>query len=161
MTEFINKISRYNFLNYLFTGRLFVGVVDQFTKFSFIQSNLLLAPFIYYFIGLVISRIGSLLVEPILEMMRFIHLTDYHQYLTALKNDPSIEILSEANNLYRTLCSLFLVILFLKGFSVLQEYYPILKNISELLLTCVLFIIFLFSYRKQTKYITKRITKNI
>lgn len=161
MSEFLGKLSTYNLFNYLLTGVLFVVVSSHFTPFSFIQENLVFAPFLYYFIGLVISRIGSLILEPLLKWIKFVHFEEYSHYMTALKNDPRIEILSEANNMYRTLCALFVVVILLKMYAILQQVYPVLHTVATPVLIVGLFLMFLLAYRKQTNYITKRITKNI
>lgn len=161
MSEFLGKLSTYNLFNYLFTGVLFVAIASYFTPFSFVQENLVLAPFVYYFIGLVLSRIGSLVIEPILKWVKFVRFADYSHYITASKNDPQIEILSEANNVYRTLCALFFAVIFLKIYAVAEQTYPILHNFTTPALIAVLFLMFLLAYRKQTNYITKRIAKNI
>jgi len=52
MKEILDKISSYNFFNYLLPGILFVVITEEFTSYSFIQENLVLGVFIYYFIGL-------------------------------------------------------------------------------------------------------------
>ena len=161
MSDFLGKLSTYNLFNYLFTGVLFVAMASYFTTFSFIQENLILAPFVYYFIGLVLSRIGSLIIEPILKWVKFVHFADYSHYMTASKNDPQIEILSEANNMYRTLCALFVVLIFLKIYSIAEQTYPVLHSFNIPALIAGLFLMFLFAYRKQTNYITKRIAKNM
>lgn len=161
MTDFLGKLSTYNLFNYLFTGVLFVAITNRFTSFLFIEDNLVLAPFVYYFIGLVLSRIGSLVIEPFLKMVKFVHFADYTHFMTASKNDPQIEVLSEANNMYRTICALFVVVILLKIYAILELSYPILHDISALTLIGVLLVMFLFAYRKQTNYITKRIAKNL
>ena len=67
MKEIINKLSSYNLFNYLLPGTVFVALTEAFTSFPFAQDDLLIALFLYYFIGLIISRIGSLFVEPFLR----------------------------------------------------------------------------------------------
>jgi hypothetical protein len=143
MSEFLGKLSTYNLFNYLFTGVLFVAITSYLTPFSFVQENLILAPFVYYFIGLVLSRIGSLIIEP------------------TSKNDPQIEILSEDNNMYRTLCALFIAVILLKIYAIAELTYPVLHNIATPALIVGMLLMFLFAYRKQTNYITRRIAKNI
>ena len=60
MKELIDKISSYNLFNYLVPGVLLAFAADKFTAYSLVQSDLLIGAFLYYFIGLVASRFGSL-----------------------------------------------------------------------------------------------------
>ena len=66
MSEILDKLSSYNIFNYLLPGTLFAVAGDAFTSYSFVQKDVLVAVFAYYFMGLVISRIGSLMIEPFL-----------------------------------------------------------------------------------------------
>src|SRR5215471_3847551 len=101
-----DKLSSYNLFNYLFPGVLFVVLAAAFTKYDFVQSNILLGLFLYYFIGLIISRFGSLVLEPLLKRTGFVRFADYADLVTASKKDEQITLLSEVNNTYRTLGSL-------------------------------------------------------
>lgn len=69
-------------------------------------------------------------------------------------------MLSEVNNTYRTLASLFSLLLLLKLYVKLEGRFPSLKEWDATILTLLLLVMFLFSYRKQTSYITRRITAN-
>lgn len=157
MKDLLDKISSYNLFNYLFPGILFAVFADKTTSYVFLQENFVVGVFIYYFIGLVISRIGSLLIEPILIKLSFLKFADYKEFVAASKKDSKIETLSEVNNMYRTLSSMFLLLLFLELYESIETSIPMLKNRTFLVLTGALFGLFLISYRKQTSYITKRI----
>ena len=114
MKEFIDKISSYNIFNYLLPGILFVGLGKEITSFSLVQNNLLIGLFLYYFIGLIISRLGSLTLEPLLKWIKFVKFAPYEDYVRASKLDPKIEIFSEQNNMYRSLCMLSIALILLK-----------------------------------------------
>ena len=49
MKELLAKLSSYNLFNYLLPGILFVVIAEELTKFSFIQEDLVLGVFVYYF----------------------------------------------------------------------------------------------------------------
>lgn len=157
MENIINKISSYNLFNYLLPGILFVVITKYFTQYSFIQNDVIIGAFVYYFIGLVISRIGSLVIEPMFKKIKFLKFTDYKDFVSASKIDSKIDILSEANNTYRTLCSLFLLLLLFRIYQLINDKFQWLNYYNPYILLGLLFIMFLFAYRKQTKYITKRI----
>lgn len=113
--------------------------------------------FVYYFIGIIISRFGSLVIEPILKKFSFIKLADYEEFVSASKNDPKITILSETNNMYRTFSSMLILLSLLKLYELIGYKLPVLEENNVLVLIVLLFIMFVYSYRKQTNYITKRI----
>src|SRR5882724_7967172 len=114
LNELLNKISSYNLFNYLLPGILFAVIASKLTRYSFLERDVIVAAFLYYFIGLVVSRFGSLVVEPLLKRSGFIKFADYKSFVAASKQDSKIELLSEANNTYRTLCALFILLLLLK-----------------------------------------------
>ncbi|MBN1184978.1 MAG: hypothetical protein JXB49_22020 [Bacteroidales bacterium] len=161
MKELLDKLSSYNIFNYLLPGILFAFIASTLTGINLIQSDLITGAFVYYFIGLIISRFGSLVIEPILKKTKFVTFADYKDFVAASQLDSKIDTLSESNNMYRTFISMFLLIILLNIYSSLTLKFPIIKEWSLLLLVILLFIMFLFSYRKQTNYITKRIKSNL
>ncbi len=157
MKELFDKISSYNLFNYLFPGILFAVISNKTTTYSFLQENFIVGAFVYYFIGLVVSRIGSLVIEPILKKIAFVKFADYKDFVAASKKDAKIDLLSEINNMYRTVCSMFFLLLLLKLYELIESRLPGLKDWNAYILLTSLLIMFLLAYRKQTNYITKRI----
>lgn len=175
MKEFLDKLSSYNLFNYLFPGVVFSVLASNFTDFNFIQSDLITGVFVYYFIGLLISRIGSILIEPLLKkewsfddwfkMEPLIKFDPYMDFIEASKKDEKIILFSEVNNTFRSLLSMFFLLLILKLYdsfikplaNPLVEKYLMINNLGILVLLLILLLVFLFSYKKQTDYITKRI----
>lgn len=162
MTEnLIEKISHYNLFNYLFPGVIYVIVANHFTRLKLPTENLLEFLFLSYLIGLVVSRIGSILVKPYLikKLPCYPKEVQYNDFIEAVKQDPKIDILSSERNIYRTLTALGIMIL------VTIIFDPIVKwlNLSEIVvfipLVIGLVILFIFAYVKQTKFINKRIEK--
>ena len=160
MKDLLDKLSSYNIFNYLFPGVVFVVLASKLTSYNLIQQDILVGAFLYYFIGLVISRIGSIFIEPVLKFIKFLKFADYKRFVKASKADTRIDTLSEVNNMYRTICSLFLILIAIKGFEWLSTKWLFLAERKIETLTVFLFLLFLFSYRKQTNYITKRIDAN-
>ncbi len=159
MDGLLDKISSYNIFNYLLPGSLFAVIADTVTDCRFVQDDIVVGLFLYYFIGLVVSRIGSLVVEPILKALRFVTFVDYGKFVEATKADPKIELKSETNNMYRTLCALFLVLLLVVVFDRLAPSLPWLVDSSPYIVGVALVVMFLFAYRKQTIYIVDRVNK--
>ena len=158
--DIVGKLSSYNLFNYLLPGIIFVVLANEVTHYSFIQQDIVVGMFLYYFIGLVISRFGSLVIEPLLKYLSFLQFADYKDFVAASKKDEKIELFSEVNNTYRTLSSLFILLLLLKLYEKVEGRFPILKDWDGFILMVLLLIVFLLSYRKQTSYITKRIKIN-
>ena len=94
MKDLLDKISSYNLFNYLLPGILFVCISKYLTDYNFIQDNDFIGAFLYYFIGMVISRFGSLFVEPILKRISFLKFADYKSFVSASKKDDKIELFS-------------------------------------------------------------------
>jgi hypothetical protein len=161
MNEILNKLSSYNLFNYLLPGAVFVFIASKIANRDLIQGNVFLQLLLYYFIGLVISRVGSLLIEPILKKILFLKFADYKDFVEASSKDAKIEVLSEANNTYRTLCSMFAMTLLVKPYIWAATVSSLLANWSTTILCLLLLVVFAFSYRKQTAYITKRIRANL
>ncbi|MBW8042626.1 MAG: hypothetical protein FVQ85_21885 [Planctomycetes bacterium] len=160
MKDIISKLSSYNLFNYLLPGIIFVVLASKVTRYSFIQQDIVIGAFVYYFVGLVVSRFGSLVIEPLLKRLSFLQFADYKDFITASKKDEKIELLSEVNNTYRTICSLFILLLLLKLYEEIEFKLPFLKEWDGIIIVVLLLVTFLFSYRKQTNYITKRIKAN-
>jgi hypothetical protein len=161
MNDLIGKISSYNLFTNLLPGVLFVILLKWITNFNVILEPLFLGLFLYYFIGIVINRIGSLIVEPILRKTKFLTFIDYTKFVKACKMDEKIEILSENNNMCRSLVALCVSLFFAKGYEWLISKVDFINPYSDIALLVLLFILFLFSYRKQTKYVTKRCKTNL
>ena len=160
MKDLLEKLSSYNLFNYLLPGIVFVVILKGITSYSLLQENFVIGVFVYYFIGLVISRFGSLVIEPLLRKLTFLKFADYKEFVSVSKKDEKIELFSEINNMYRTLCSMFILLILLKFYEWMEIQTPILKDWSNYILITLLLFMFLFSYRKQTQYITKRIKAN-
>jgi hypothetical protein len=161
MKELLDKISSYNLFNYLLPGVLYVYIASELTTVNLVQKEIFAAAFLYYFIGLVISRIGSIIVEPLLKKLSFIKFAEYKEFVQASQKDSKIEILSEANNMYRTFISVFLTLGLTVLYSKITDEYPAIKSWLIAFVILIIFIMFLFAYRKQTQYITKRIKSNL
>ncbi len=161
MKEIIDKLSSYNLFNYLLPGTIFVVILNEISIYSLRQDDLIVAAFVYYFIGLVTSRFGSLIIEPLLKKVKFLKFADYKSFIIVSKKDPQIEILSEANNMYRTFVAMITLLLLLKIYEAVDLKNPELQRWNLLILSILLLIMFLFAYRKQTQYIAKRIKSTI
>lgn len=157
MKELLEKLSSYNIFNYLLPGVIFSYSASILTRFNLLQEDILAGVFVYYFIGLVVSRLGSIALQPILEFIFCINLVEYEDFIEAAKPDSRIDVLSEANNMYRTFCSLFVILAILKFYEQLETVFSSLQTYSPYVLIVFLLLLFGFSYKKQTNFIIRRI----
>lgn len=161
MTDFLNKLSSYNIFNNLLPGILFVVLLSHFTEYRVSQDTLLLNLFLYYFIGLTISRISSITIEPFLKKIKFVTFRDYKLFVNANQKDSKLDILVETNNKFRVLLTMILLVILSKLFYSLNlNCLKLSESTQQYLLLIFTAVIYLFAYRKQTNYVTKRIDAN-
>lgn len=162
ITESImEKISSYNIFNNLLPGAIYCFLVKHFLKLNIISENILESLFLFYFVGMIISRIGSLVIEPILKLFKFVKFAEYKDYVIASSKDEKIDILSEVNNTYRTMVALSLSIIGTDIYIILLNKYEWVERNNIIIFSVLIFIIFLVSYRKQTKHIKNRIASRV
>jgi len=157
MEEILDKISSYNIFNYLLPGIVFSYILREITTINIIQDDIIIGLFIYYFVGLIVSRIGSTAIEPIFKKIRLLKFADYKDFINASKVDSKINLFSEINNTYRTITSVAFSLLFVKFVLYLFSVLSLSIQLQKIIGVIALFILFAGAYRKQTNYITKRI----
>ena len=161
MENILEKISSYNILNNILPGVVFIFFWDKSfstMKFTLSQENIITSIFLYYFFGMVLSRVGSLLIEPAFKLFRIIHFEPYEKYLKARSIDKKIPELLETDNLFRTMIATFLLLFSIRiTYNILLDIEYIFYKDIFIYLFISFFILFSFAYRKQTQYIVKRI----
>lgn len=157
MKDLLDRLSSYNFFNYLLPGALFSIVASKYTSADLLTNNLVVAFFVFYFIGMIVSRIGSLFIEPLLLRVNFITYSEYSKYVTASAKDSKIDVLLEVNNTYRTLISLFVTLGFFKLYDLAATKIKWVDLLGPYLLGFFLLFLFVWSFKKQTKFINSRV----
>jgi hypothetical protein len=159
LSDLLDKLTSYNIFNYLLPGAVFAYFAQSSHGISLVPDDLVTAAFVYYFLGVVISRFGSLVIEPLLKRLRFVKFEPYQDFLSASEKDAKIEVLVEAANMYRTLFSATLLLLLLSAYLKAESLYPSLPEWRGLIGGLSLAFVFLFAYKKQTAYIASRVRK--
>ena len=157
MQAILEKLSAYNIFSYLLPGLLFVSLGERLTSFSLIQRSWIVGIVLYYFIGLVISSVGSLIVKPLLERIGFVKEASYADYVEASTSDSKIDILSAHNNLFRTLCAMSIMLIGLKIGEKVIGVLPWGADVYDFIMLVGLFGLLLFSYRKQAQAVVRRV----
>ncbi|RKU09414.1 hypothetical protein C6502_12920 [Candidatus Poribacteria bacterium] len=157
MKAVLEKLSAYHIFGYLLPGSLFVILGERLTSFSLIQRSWIVGIVLYYFIGLVISRVGTLIVKPVLERIGLVREASYDDYVEASESDSRIDILSAQNNLFRTLCAMVMMLIGLKIGEKVIGVLPWGADVYDFIVLVALFILFVFSYRKKTQELVRRV----
>ena len=162
LAQIVEKISSYNIVNNLYPGILFVYVLKIMFGTNLLLNNWFENLIVFYFVGMVLSRIGSIIIEPVMKKINIIKYAPYQDYVKASSIDPLVDTLSETNNTYRTLLSTFICVFMYKlGASIneicLKNEITFLQENRDWILLALLILLFVFSYVKQTSYVRKRV----
>lgn len=159
MDGMVNKISAYEVFNVLFPGVLVTAYCLWVFDIQAVVDGILsigVATCAAYMVGVLVSRIGSLVIEPIAKKTGLVRwLAGFY---AAEKKDKKIAVLLKDMNMYRTLCSgtwICYIATIVAAFC-LKTITPCLylELIIGLTLTMVVLIL---SYRKQSQAIQNRI----
>ena len=163
------KASNYDFLNHIIPGSIFCCGYQAMTGHAICGGSWVTSLVSVYFVGILISRVGSLIVEPICKFKfwkvgSIVKYAQYADFIKAEKEDKKMSLLVARNNMYRTFVAMSGMLLFYKLAAVASHSIPCLgwmqRCKAELLLLAI-FILFLISFRKQTTYIRQRVEKAI
>ena len=155
MNEVLDRIGSYDILTNLLPGAALSYLVTTFTDFEWMHEDIIFGLFIYYFVGLFVSRIGSNIIQPLLEKIGFVKLSDYEDYVAAKNLDKGMGGAVEACNTYRSflsvgVCFSLMIVAddFFKRHKDLEVHIPFIIVFAILAL-------FLFAWRKQVGIIAK------
>ena len=152
MDDFFSKLESYDIFNSFLPGI----VIVTYAKYAIplhLDLNSIEEIALALFLGVVINRLGSLIIEPIYIKLHLIKKVGYTFFVKAEKQDPKIKILLALCNMYRSLVAMVITTILYDGIRLAQGNNCIVNLAIELLLL----IIFTFSYKKQWGYIVKRI----
>lgn len=153
MSALMNVLGAYSIFVNLIPGILFYALAPVQYWMAIKDRPVVILLCLFYFTGIVIGRIGSIIIESVLESLRLIQNADYDAYVKAESKDKKIKEISQSSDLYRGLCSMSLLIslaYFYEGSGCRLGTFFIL-----------LFFLFLLSFIKQKSYVYKRVKANI
>lgn len=158
----VEKLSQYNLMTNILPGTVLCIVLKYLIGFDpFITSDWYQMGIVFYFIGMVNNRFGSLVIECLLRKTKFVKFAEYKDFDAAEKEDSKLTTLSMENNVFRSYIALSLLSLLSMLFKFLTDYVNWINEWKIQILLFALFILFLFSYRKQTSYIRKRVINHL
>lgn len=160
MIGIIEKLNSYQILTNLMPGAFFGLGIKFLFGLMLPTQNVGEEVITYYFMGLIINRIGSLVVEPILKKIGFVRFAPYSEYTKTEKLDSKIITLSEMNNYTRSLLTSVLIFPIIGVLQVVFAKWIWLSTGWRIWVIALLILLFLLTYRKQTEYVRKRIETN-
>lgn len=157
LAVFLGRISNYNLLNNLIPGAILCVLLKYLVGYDLMRVGTLELLVIFYFVGMVNGRIGSLIVEALMKKVHLVTFRDHKQFVAAEQKDKKIVYLSETNNMYRSMISVAFTALLVKLYHIGVDLHWNWGNVSEWAVLIAMLILFSCAYRKQTKYIVSRI----
>lgn len=156
MDEVIKKASAYDLLNALIPGGALAFSLKFFGYLDIDATNALHLLALAYILGLVGSRVGSLVLEPIARNRNWIK-RDYESYIKAQKDDDRLLTLTTIANMYRTLAGSIVVLAVLALGSLVSIDYRHWLYIGY---GIACFLLFFCGWVKQERYVARRVDIN-
>lgn len=157
ITKLSEKISHYEILNNLIPGTALCFILS-YLGYPILDYGVGTCAMICYLVGLINNRFSSLIIEGVCRTTKFVKWRKYELYNLAKKERPFVETMLENANMYRAFVSVFFVSLVAYGIQKILPKSTFLQDYGLCILLSSLFLLFLFSYRKQVnKYVVKSI----
>ena len=158
LQQLIDKISQYSFLTNILPGAILMITLKYIVGYDFIiEENWFLTGVMFYFSGIICNRFSSLLIKPLLEALHIVRPLPYKDYINGEKKDTKILTLNTDNNAYRAYIAVFCILLLAYLYKHLLCRMNFFIDYQWPIVIVLLMLLFVFSYRKQTKYIKDRI----
>lgn len=150
-------IAPYYVFNFLVPGVVFCVALEKIWTIDIAGPDLVAAAFVYYFVGMCVSRVGSLVVAPILRKTKLIKFSDYKDFLKAEAEDTKIQELLLTANFYRSILGGVVSFLAL-CLGLWAVKWNIISETVLLSMVGIAIVILVFQgYRKQNTFIKDRI----
>lgn len=162
LSKIVDKLSAYQLFNYFFPGIIFNFCLEQIVSYRIAPNDILYRVFVYYLTGMIMSRLGSTIIEPLYKKIGIVIYAEYKKYLDASVNDSKLDILVLENNTYRTLIATFVSLFILFLIDQIEWFHGKYQHPIAILIY-LLMLIFLFSssFKKQTSFIRKKVHRNL
>lgn len=155
MDKFFEKLDNYNLFTNIIPGYLLI--VFNVYYFDISNVNYLELILLAYFVGQTLSRVGSIMIGPLLLKITNEDGETYKKYISACDIDSKIETLMQERNMYRTFCSLAIVCILEILLDKILSVISISNDFVFVLLLIFVVVIYGISFCKHNKYITARV----
>ncbi|RWF67350.1 hypothetical protein [Mesorhizobium sp.] len=157
MGDIAAKLSSYDILTNLIPRAAFAFIMKRLDIYDFGSTSAVIDVIMYYFLGPVISRIGSIILRPVLNEAGLVQHGDHANFIVAEAKDPQMAVVLESSNLYRSACSVLVTSLAAYDVKLLDDHFGWSLRSIEVGTVIFLFVLFLRAYRKQTAFIERRV----
>lgn len=161
MESILQNISEYRLLNNLIPGGFFVGALSWAAGWASSEVNFIFIIAISYVAGVVLSRLGSLIVEPVAKKVFKLEFAPYDEYCQAEKRYPKLASMNTENSTFRTFVAMSACLLLgapIIGLFGMGDG----RALSLLVIASALAVaIFMLAYIKQTNYIVGRVKNEL
>ena len=154
----LGKISSYNILTNIIPGAVLCVVLRFLVGYDvFTGQNWFVLGVIFYIIGVINNRFGSLVIGPFLKWIHFVNPCSYKDYIKAENTDAKVAILNTENNVFRSYIAVFTLSLIALLYKTVLNRWGFLSDNINIVILILLIILFASSYRKQTRIISQRV----
>ena len=161
LKSFSEKVSSYQIFTFLFPGAVFLALLMQVYTKPVPETNIWEKLFLCYTVGMIVSRIGTLILEESLFRLGkrfggFLERIDYKNVILAERKDTKVNMLLQVSNTYRTMAAVFITLLIVavvnKCTSLDLEF-----SCGLIWFSFTMIILFSLSFIKQYNYVKKRV----
>ena len=156
MNEFLKslseKLSAYQLFNFIYPGAVFLGILS----YKGVPLGMLKEIWCFllssYFLGMTISRFGSIVIESICLKFGWIEKYDIKRYADNIAKNSFTAILLELTNIYRTICSMGILLFLCTIFKYQQD-----DKCCMLFVEVLFVLLFGISFIKQHHYLEDKL----
>lgn len=152
MNEFLKslseKLSAYQLFNFIYLGAVFLGILSYKGVPLGMLKEIWWFLLASYFLGMTISRFGSIVIESICLKFGWIEKYDIKRYADNIAKNSFTAILLELTNIYRTICSMGILLFLCTIFKYQQD-----DKCCMLFVEVLFVLLFGISFIKQHHYL--------
>lgn len=161
LKSFSEKVSSYQIFTFLFPGAVFLAILSNAYSKTVPEISIWEELFLCYTVGMIISRIGTLLLEEFLFWLGkrfggFLERIDYNNIILAERKDTKVNMLLQVSNTYRTMAAVFLTLLIVAAVNHCTSL-DLQFSCGVVWFSVIMVLLFSLSFIKQYKYAKKRV----
>ena len=156
MNEFLKslseKLSAYQLFNFIYPGAVFLGILSYKGVPLGMLKEIWWFLLASYFLGMTISRFGSIVIDSICLKFGWIEKYDIKRYADNIAKNSFTAILLELTNIYRTNCSMGILLFLCTIFKYQQD-----DKCCMLFVEVLFVLLFGISFIKQHHYLEDKL----
>lgn len=157
MDKIFEALNHYDIVTCLIPGMVFCQLTDWIYGTRLIEGNSITLMIISYVLGIVVGRIGSVIIEPICEDTKIIVKADYERWRKAASQCEEVKTLTTKSTVYRSWIALMLIQIILLFIFPLSAFAADIGRCNLFFGQFIVFVLLILSYRKQIDYVRKRV----